>query len=76
MLALALLMVSRLPHPAITWVFLYRWAYPVYALVLLAAIFLLRLPLISLWFLINVSYLTATVLRAGVRRLSEAAGSA
>lgn len=71
LLGLALLMVSRISHPSITWVFSFRWANIVYMISLAAGLLWLRLSLFHVWFLFNSGYLGVTLARAGYRVLEE-----
>ena len=71
LLGLALLMVSRISHPSITWVFSFRWANVVYMISLAAGLLWLRLSLFHVWFLFNSSYLGVTLARAGYRAFEE-----
>lgn len=65
---LALLMVSRISHPSITWVFSFRWANVVYMISLAAGLLWLRLSFFHVWFLFNSSYLGVALARAGFHR--------
>lgn len=67
MLLLALLMVSRIGHPSITWIFSHRWANFFYVIYFGVTLLFLQLPFFSVWFLFNGGYLGVTLLRAGVR---------
>lgn len=71
LLGLALLMVSRISHPSITWVFSWRWANVVYMISLAAGLLWLRLSLFHVWFLFNSGYLGVTLARAGYRAFEE-----
>lgn len=71
LLGLALLMVSRISHPSITWVFSFRWANIVYMISLAAGLLWLRLSLFHVWFLFNSGYLGVTLARAGYRAFEE-----
>ncbi|MDX1689146.1 MAG: CDP-alcohol phosphatidyltransferase family protein [Candidatus Promineifilaceae bacterium] len=68
---LALLMVSRISHPSITWIFSFRWANLVYLISLAAGLLWLRLSFFHVWFLFNSSYLGVALARAGYRAFEE-----
>lgn len=69
MLLLALLMVSRIRHPSIVWIFSHRWANILYMLYFAVTLLLLQLPFVKVWFLFNSSYLGVTLVRASVRSM-------
>lgn len=71
LLGLALLMISRISHPSITWVFSWRWANVLYMISLAAGLLWLRLSLFHVWFLFNSGYLGVTLARAGYRAFDE-----
>lgn len=68
---LALLMISRISHPSITWVFSWRWANVLYVVYLATGLLWLRLSLFNVWFLFNSGYLGVTLARAGYRAIEE-----
>ena len=70
-LGLALLMVSRISHPSITWIFSFRWANLIYVISLAAGLLWLRLSFFNVWFLFNSSYLGVALARAGFRVFEE-----
>ena len=68
---LALLMLSRISHPSIMWVFSWRWANVLYVVSLAAGLLWLRLSLFNVWFLFNGGYLGVALARAGFRAFEE-----
>jgi CDP-diacylglycerol---serine O-phosphatidyltransferase len=70
---LGLLMVSRIPFPSLTWVFSYRRANLVYLLYFAITLILLRLPFVAVWFLFNIGFIGAAIVRAVARRGNERA---
>jgi CDP-diacylglycerol---serine O-phosphatidyltransferase len=70
---LGLLMVSRIPFPSLTWVFSYRRANLVYLLFFAITLILLRLPSVAVWFLFNIGFIGAAIVRAVARRGNERA---
>ena len=74
MVILALLMVSRIPHPSIVWIFSRRWANLFYMVYLAVTLFLLQLPFFNVWFLFNGGYLGAALVRAGFHSVQENGG--
>jgi len=68
LIGLALLMISRISHPSITWVFSFRWANVVYLFSLAAGLLWLRLSFFHVWLLFNSSYLGVALARAGYHR--------
>jgi CDP-diacylglycerol--serine O-phosphatidyltransferase len=68
---LSILMVSRIAHPSLTWLFSRRWVSLLYMAYFGITIFLLRLPFVNIWFLFNSGYLGASLVRAGYRMLGD-----
>jgi chromate transport protein ChrA len=66
-------MVSRIPFPSLTWVFSYRRANLVYLLYFAITLILLRLPFVAVWFLFNIGFIGAAIVRAVARRGNERA---
>lgn len=73
LLILALLMVSRIPHPSLTWLFSYRQANLLYLGYFAVAFFVFRLPAVTVWFLFNVGYVGAALTRRLLRGQNEPA---
>lgn len=68
---LGLLMISWIPFPSLTWVFSYRWANVIYLLFFGLTLIFLRLPAVTVWFLFNIGFVTAALVRAVARRSNE-----
>lgn len=71
MVVLALLMASRIRHPSVTWVFSYPWINLLYLLFLVVTLLVLRLSFFNVWFLFNIGFLVAALVRAGYQILGE-----
>ena len=64
LLALAGLMVSRVPYPSIVWLFSNRFVNVLYLLYLVVTLAVLRLPFWTVWFIFNSGFLLAGLARA------------
>lgn len=71
LLALALLMISRISFPSIVWLFSRWWANLIYMAYLILTLVVLRLSFFHVWFLFNSGYLGFTVMRAGYRVIDD-----
>jgi hypothetical protein len=70
MFLLAALMVSRIPHPSIVWIFSHRWVNLLYMAYFGVTLLLLHLHFFNVWFLFNGGYLSFALMRAGARAVT------
>ena len=71
LLALGLLMVSRISFPSIVWLFSRWWVNLLYMAYFLIALMFLQLSLFHVWFLFNSGYLGLAIARAGFRIIDD-----
>ena len=67
-LFLAILMASRIYFPSLVWVFSYRGPNILYLAYFALALLLFRLPVVAVWFLFNLGFIGAGLVRALLRR--------
>ena len=71
LLALAVLMASRISCPSILWLFSKWWVNLLYAVYFFVTLIVLQLSFFYVWFLFNSGYLGIALMRAGYRVIEE-----